>query len=78
VAYSSAGQCPSNHPVHIPQLQFSVEYDHTGPTDGLELASGGLLSGHADFVNTWDPAKLAAEVSLCIHRELVCNVTSDR
>ena len=78
VAYSSAGQCPSSHPVPIPQLQFSVEYDHTGPTGGLELASGGLLSGHADFVNTWDPAKLAAEVSLCIHRELVCNVTSDR
>ncbi len=63
--------------MHIPQLQFSVEYDHTGPAAGLELASGGLLSRHADFVNAWDPGKLAAEVELCIHRDLACNVTSD-
>lgn len=78
VAYSSTGACPASHPVHIPQLQFSVEYAHAGPTDGLELASGGLLSGHADFVNTWDPAKLATEVESCIRRDLVCSVTSDR
>lgn len=78
VAYSSGGSCPAGYPVHIPQLQFGVEFDHTGSTAGLELASGGLFSGHADFVNTWDPAKLAGEVELCIRRDLVCNVTSDR
>lgn len=78
VVYSSGGACPSGFPVHIPQLQFNVEFDHTGPTDGLELASGGLLSGHADFVNAWEPAKLAGDVELCIHRDLVCNVSSDR
>jgi hypothetical protein len=78
VAYSTGGVCPAGHPVPVPQLQFSVEYDHHGPTDGLELASGGLLSGHADFVNAWDPAKLASEVALCLHRDLVCGVTSGR
>ncbi len=78
VAYSSSGECPPTHPVHVPQLQFSVEYAHAGPTDGLELASGGLFSGHADFVNAWDPEKLAEEVALCIGRDLVCSVTSDR
>ncbi len=78
VAYSTGGACPSTHPVAIPQLQFSVEYAHTGPVDGLALASGGLLSGHADFVNAWDPDKLAGEVRLCLHRNVVCGVTSGK
>jgi hypothetical protein len=78
VAYSTGGICPSTHPVAVPQLQFSVEYAHTGPTDGLELASGGLLSGHADFMNAWDTEKLADEVSLCLHRDVVCGVTSGK
>ncbi|MBU6317568.1 MAG: DUF1996 domain-containing protein [Acidobacteria bacterium] len=78
VAYSSGGVCPAAHPVAVPQLQFSVEYDHTGPIDGLALASGGLLSGHADFVNAWDADKLAGEVRLCLHRNVVCGVTSGK
>ena len=76
VAYSTGGACPGTHPVAVPQLQFSVEYAHTGPVDGLALASGGLLSGHADFLNAWDPDKLAGEVRLCLHRNVVCGVTS--
>lgn len=78
VAYSHAGRCPATHPVAIPQLQFSVEYDHHGPTAGLRLASGPIFTGHADFVNVWDPVKLATEVKLCIHRDVVCGITSGR
>jgi hypothetical protein len=78
VAYSSGGRCAASHPVPIPQLQFAVEYDHAGPVDGLELASGGLLTGHADFLNAWDPAKLATEVRSCLHRDVVCGVSSGR
>jgi hypothetical protein len=78
IAYSSKGVCPASHPVPVPQLQFSVEYPVSGPTDGLELASGGLLTGHADFMNGWDEAKLASEVDLCLHRRVVCGVTSGR
>ena len=78
VAYSSKGRCPAGHPVAIPQLQFSVEYDHNGPLDGFRLASGPLTSGHADFFNAWDEAKLATEVRLCIGRDTVCGITSGR
>ena len=78
VAYSSKGVCPGSHPVPVTQLQFSVEYPVSGNVDGLELASGGLLTGHADFMNGWDPDKLASEVALCLHREVVCGVTSGR
>jgi hypothetical protein len=78
VAYSAAGMCPASHPVHVPQLQFSVEYPVTGSTDGLELASGGLLTGHADFFNAWEPDRLTREVRNCLHRGVVCGVASGR
>jgi hypothetical protein len=42
----------------------------------LQLASGSLLTGHADFVNSWDQEKLEDEVELCIGRDVVCGVTS--
>lgn len=78
VAYSSKGRCPTGFPVPVPQLQFSVEYPVSGPVDGLELASGGLASGHADFMNGWDQERLEREVRLCLHREVVCGITSGR
>ncbi|MCB1001539.1 MAG: DUF1996 domain-containing protein [Acidimicrobiales bacterium] len=78
VAYSHRGACPSTHPVPVPQLQFSVEYPVTGSIDGLELSSGGLLTGHADFYNAWDEARLAREVRNCLHRDVVCGVASGR
>jgi hypothetical protein len=78
VAYSSRGKCPEGYPVPVPQLQFSVEYPVFGSTAGLELSSGGVLTGHADFMNGWDEAKLTEEVDLCLHREVVCGVTSGR
>jgi len=78
IAYSSKGVCPKGFPVSIPQLQFSVEYPVWGSTEGLVLASGGLTTGHADFMNGWDQAKLTSEVELCIHRKVVCGVASGR
>lgn len=78
IAYSSKGECPPGYPVAIPQLQFSVEYPASGPTVGLELSSGGLVSGHADFMNGWDETRLASEVRLCLHRKVVCGITSGR
>ncbi|MEO6158297.1 MAG: DUF1996 domain-containing protein [Ilumatobacteraceae bacterium] len=78
VAYSTDGQCPAGFMVAIPQLQFTVEYPVSGSVEGLSLASGGLLTGHADFINAWDPTKLATEVELCLHRRVVCGVTSGR
>jgi hypothetical protein len=42
--------------------------------DGLALASGDIWSGHADFWNTWDQAKLENEVTHCLHRNLPCGL----
>jgi hypothetical protein len=76
--YSEAGECPDSHHVHIPQLQFAIDYPPVpaADLDALALSSGDIHSGHADFWNTWDQTKLHNEVSQCIHRDLVCNVSS--
>lgn len=76
IAYSSGGRCPDAFPVPMLQLQFVVEYAVTGNPEGLVLASGGVLTGHADFMNGWDQATLEQEVRLCIHREVVCGLSS--
>lgn len=75
VTYSSGGRCPSDHPVPVPQLQLAIDYPVHRDVGGLELSSGGLLGGHADFLNAWDPARLAREVNTCLHRQAVCGVS---
>jgi hypothetical protein len=75
VAYSTGGVCPAAQPVAIPQLQFTVNYGVVGDPAGLELASGSIWSGHADFLNSWDQAKLVTEVEGCLHRNVVCGVS---
>ena len=78
MAYSSHGACPADHHVAVPQLQFSVIYDFSGDPHGLSLASGPLTTAHADFFNAWDPAKLKSEIEACLHRGVICGVTSGR
>ncbi len=78
VAYSDGGSCRAPHEVPIPQLVFEVHYPLTGDPDGLELASGGRLGVHADFVNSWDQPTLEREVRACLNRSKVCGVVSNR
>jgi uncharacterized protein DUF1996 len=61
MAYSSAGSCPSSHPVAVPSLSLVIYYGIAGGA-GAELSSGGQFSAHADFVNSWDQRTLAALV----------------
>lgn len=75
VAYSAAGECPPDHPVHIPQLQFAVDWPVPETVDGLALSSGDIHSGHADFWNAWDQAALEREVAACLHRDLPCGIS---
>ena len=78
VARSRDGACPSAHPVPIPQLIFEIRYPIHGDGHDLELASGGVHSVHADFVNAWDQEKLEREVHACLNLENVCGVVSNR
>lgn len=78
VHYSQNGECPSGHPVSIPQLTFAVTYPLSGEIEKLRLASGEPHTAHADFVNGWDPERLATEVELCINRDVVCGISDGR
>jgi hypothetical protein len=78
VAYSAAGECPSSHPVHVPQLTVSVAFPISGSDHDLRLASGSVHSVHGDFLNAWQPDGLRREVEACIHRDVVCDLASNR
>jgi hypothetical protein len=73
-AYSAAGECPDSHPVPIPQLQLAVDFPPVDPA-GLALASGNILSGHADFWNAWDQGRLEREVEVCLNADLPCAIS---
>jgi len=76
VSYSTAGACDDAHPVPIPQLQFTIEYPPVDDVEALTLASGPIVSAHADFWNAWDQDKLEREVDMCIQRQKVCSIAS--
>jgi Domain of unknown function (DUF1996) len=64
MAYSAKGACTRSHSVEVPALTLFVYYNY-GISDGpsSELSSGGQFSAHADFVNAWKQAGLAALVN---------------
>jgi hypothetical protein len=66
MAYSARGRCPAGHPVAVPAIQVNFRYASTGGP-GLVLASGGQLSGHADFFNAWDQTVLQGLVDGCLN-----------
>lgn len=78
MARSEDGACPRSHPVPVPQLLLAISYPVTGDGHDLSLASGSVLTGHADFLNAWDEDKLRTEVEVCIQRALTCGVASNR
>jgi hypothetical protein len=77
-AYSEDGECPTTHPVHIPQLSVSIAFPVWGEGHDLALASGSIYSAHGDFLNGWDQDGLAREVNGCIHRRAICDLASNR
>lgn len=73
VRYDDNG-CPDDFPVPVPQLTIAIDYPAVDP-EGLSLASGDVITGHADFWNVWDQEKLESEVALCLNRDLICGVS---
>ncbi|MHB1139397.1 MAG: DUF1996 domain-containing protein [Microthrixaceae bacterium] len=78
MANSDAGECPPSHPVHVPQLTFSIGYPIWGPGHDLTLASGSTYGIHSDFFNAWDQDALEHEIEVCLHRDAVCGLGSNR
>ena len=66
VAYPMRGRCPRTHPVALPQLTVITRYRDAGGA-GLELASKGVYSAHADFFNAWRQGELERLVTSCLN-----------
>jgi Domain of unknown function (DUF1996) len=71
MAYSHGYVCPASHPVKVPLIRLNVRYPISGGK-GVSLASGGVLTGHADFINAWNEDFLTRLVDTCFH-DRPCN-----
>jgi hypothetical protein len=65
--YSLRGACPRSHRVAVPSLELVVEYAVPSGGQRIGLASGGVHTGHADFMNAWDQATLERLVAVCLN-----------
>jgi uncharacterized protein DUF1996 len=66
MAYSGDYRCPASHPVKVPLIRLNIRYPITDG-HGVVLASGGQLTGHADFFNAWDKGTFERLVDECFH-----------
>ena len=71
MAYSRDYVCPASHAVKVPLIRMMIRYPITDGRE-VELASGGQLTGHADFMNAWNQRVLARLVDECFH-DRPCN-----
>lgn len=71
MAYARAGRCPSTHPVPVPAITQIYRYPTLGG-ENFSLASGGVYSAHADFVNAWNPGALRRLVEGCLNALVHC------
>jgi Domain of unknown function (DUF1996) len=79
VAYNGADglelglqHCPARHPVVMPQLQLNVTYPmHDGK--GVTLATGSVLTAHADFFNGWKRSVLRHRVDDILNGGKACD-----
>ena len=77
MAYATRDGCPSTHRVEVPQITQIYRYPTRGG-EGISLASGGVYSGHADFVNAWKPSALRKLVEGCLNALVRCGLGSGR
>jgi hypothetical protein len=71
MAHSREYVCPASHPVKVPLVRAMIRYPLSDGRD-VALASGGQLTGHADFVNAWDQRAFERLVDDCFH-DRPCN-----
>jgi hypothetical protein len=71
MAYSAGGRCPASHPIAVPAISLILRYPAVTSTN-VFLSSGGVYSGHADFMDGWKPAPFRDLVESCLNRYSGC------
>jgi hypothetical protein len=75
MAYSKNALCPRRYPVAVPQIMLIIQYPISNETP-LQVASGGQITGHADFFNAWKPAELKRLADYCLNALRACGAVS--
>jgi hypothetical protein len=71
MAYAVRRVCPATHPIAVPQITQIYRYGSLGG-EGFTLASGGVYSAHADFLNAWKGNALRRLVDDCLNALVHC------
>ncbi|MPZ54650.1 MAG: DUF1996 domain-containing protein [Acidimicrobiia bacterium] len=70
--------CPSSHPVNLPFLIARFAWPGQTPAaSAVEIASGPTTGFHADFINAWEPRRLAFLTQHCIVEGNDCETVDD-
>ena len=69
--YPSSGACPVGY-LKLPRLIQRFEWPVGTSTGTITLASGAYYTAHADFVNTWDQARLEELTTDCLNANVDC------
>ena len=69
--------CPSSHPVPLPEISFSFQYEHPeGSTNGWYLSSDNGAAGgstlHGDWMNGWNRSVMQTFLTNCLHAQRDC------
>jgi hypothetical protein len=75
MAYSRGGRCPASHPLAVPAISLILRYPPIASAN-VFLSSGGVFSGHADFMDAWNPAALRQRVTNCLNRYVGCGAAA--
>jgi hypothetical protein len=73
MAYSSGGRCPASHPVAVPAISIVLRYPVI-ESSNVFLSSGGVDSGHADFMDAWNRQALTRLIDTCLNAKQVCQI----
>jgi hypothetical protein len=72
--YSHNGVCPDGFTVPLPRLALVFRWPIHPKPSSVQLASGGPLTMHADFWNTWHQWRLRELINSCVNVNTDCGV----
>jgi hypothetical protein len=75
MAYSRDGRCPASHPIAVPAISVILRYPPVAG-ENVFLSSGGVFSGHADFIDAWRRAPFAKLVTSCLDHSTGCGAAA--
>jgi hypothetical protein len=75
MAYSRGGRCPASHPIAVPAITLILRYPPIASAN-VFLSSGGVFSGHADFMDAWNRTAFRRLVTSCLDHYVGCGAAA--